>query len=175
MVNKEKTALIVGGIDFNTVQLWANGMGIQIAALPLKYLGLPLYVNKISSKDCLPLLERVTNRIKVWHSRLFSFAMCVELAKSVLTAFSIYWLSSFVLPKGVLMKVNDITNKFLYEGPILERKMHMVSMARICRKKEFDLGMIDIKIWNVRAYCGLIYKVLTQENQYGQTGLDNIC
>lgn len=42
VVNKEKTILIVGGIEVNTAQLWANGLGINTSSLPLKFLGLPL-------------------------------------------------------------------------------------------------------------------------------------
>lgn len=70
-----------------------------------------------------------------------------------------------MLPKVILRKINSLNNKFLWEGAALERKLHMASIEKVCRKKEFGgLGIIDVETWNVGAYYGLIFKALTSEN-----------
>lgn len=146
VVKKSKTSLITSSVDRNTTLLWVDGMCISTSELPLKYLGLPLCASRINSKDCLPLIERITMRIKVWHARLLSFVGRVELTKLVLISFCIYWLSSFVLPKGILAKIKELTGKFIWEGALEEKKIHMVSMKRLCKSKEAGgLNIIDIE------------------------------
>lgn len=93
---------MVGNIDENLALLWANELGVQLSPLPVKYLGVPLCSSRIRSRDCAPLLEKINGRIKFWQARLLSFAGRLELIKSVISAFCVYWLSAFVLPKAIL-------------------------------------------------------------------------
>lgn len=47
----------------------------------------------------------------------------------------------------------------------MERKLHMASINKVCRKKEYGgMGIFDVESWNIGAYCRLIYKALTSIN-----------
>lgn len=98
-LNKQKTFLMVGSIEENLATFWENELNIKLAPLLVKYLGLPLCSNRLTRKDYVPLLEKITDRIILWQSRLLYFAGRLELIKSVLMAFCIFWLSAFVLQK----------------------------------------------------------------------------
>lgn len=66
----------------------------------------------------------------------------------MLSSFSLYWLSAFVLPKSILHKVNALSNKFLWESSTIEGKIHIVSIEKVCMSKALGgLGIKDIKVW----------------------------
>ncbi|KAF5200219.1 hypothetical protein FRX31_010194, partial [Thalictrum thalictroides] len=81
---------------------FANSMGVQLVKPPVTYLGLPLTAVRISIRDCYPLVERITKRILSWKNKFLSYAGRLELVKSVLQAFHVYWARTFVLPTTVL-------------------------------------------------------------------------
>lgn len=102
--------LIVGSIDESLARLSSNELNLKLSSLPVKYLGLLLCSSTLNRKDCAPLLERIKGRIKIWYAKLLSFLDRLELIKSVPYAFCVYWLSAFVLPKYILLKVNSLNN-----------------------------------------------------------------
>lgn len=123
-INSSKTSLLTGGVDANAALLWANEMDFQCATPPIKYLGLPLCMSRLSENDCYPLIERITGKIHSWQVRFLSYAGRVELVKSVLSSLCIYWLKAFVLPKSVLGKIKSLCGKFLWECSKVTRKTH---------------------------------------------------
>lgn len=108
----QKFAIIIGSVDLNMATLQANDLGIQLSSLPIKYMGIPLCTSWLNAKECLPLFERVTTRIQSWKSRLLSHASRLEMVRLVMSSFCTYQLSSFILPKSTLYKLNAITINF---------------------------------------------------------------
>ncbi|KAL9683288.1 hypothetical protein QQ045_015108 [Rhodiola kirilowii] len=65
-INCQKSSLFLGGMSEATVA-WVEGLiGIKAAALPVRYLGLPLTSRSLSRKDCDVLMEKITSRLKCW-------------------------------------------------------------------------------------------------------------
>lgn len=146
--------LMVGSVSPNEANLRANDLGIQVAYLPTKYLGLPLCSSRINMKKCLPHFEKIMDTIKFWQSRFLSYAGRLELIKSVVSAFCTYWLCSFVLPKTILYRVKAPCNKFLWEGLKMERKLYLTSIDKLCKSKCVGgLGITDpvVGIWDPTA------------------------
>lgn len=56
-------------------------MGFQHQALPIRYLGVPLITTRLTHTDCLPLVEKITTRIKLWTSASLTYAGRLQLIK----------------------------------------------------------------------------------------------
>ncbi|KAK4383264.1 hypothetical protein Sango_2792500 [Sesamum angolense] len=80
-------------------------LGFQEGHLPIRYLGLPLISARLSFADCQPLLQKIDSRIKGWEGVQLSFAGRVQLIKSVLVSFEVYWAMAFILPKGIIKEM----------------------------------------------------------------------
>ncbi|KAL2251969.1 UNVERIFIED_CONTAM: putative mitochondrial protein [Sesamum indicum] len=86
-LNIEKSHLIISKSAQNVKEQLLGMLGFQEGHLPMRYLGLAL-----------------------------SYAGRVQLIKSVLMAFSVYWGSPFILPKGVLREIEKRLRSFLWKG-----------------------------------------------------------
>ncbi|GJT02859.1 putative reverse transcriptase domain-containing protein [Tanacetum coccineum] len=102
---------------------------------PVKYLGIPMDLNRISKSDCKVLLENVKKRIDDWRNKNLSFARRLQLIASVLNSLNAFWASIFILPQGTCKDVDKLLNvwtevaesaffrvskKALLQTPILE-------------------------------------------------------
>ena len=86
--------------------------GFKLGILPVRYLGVPLVTRRLSARDCEPLVEKITARITSWSAKLLSYAGRLQLIKSVLFSLQNYWWRNFILPKGVMIKVNKLCAGF---------------------------------------------------------------
>ena len=43
--------------------------------MPVRYLGLPIITWKLSSKDCIPLIEKITARLSTWTEGNYHFQL----------------------------------------------------------------------------------------------------
>jgi hypothetical protein len=90
-------------------------------SLPVRYLGLPLISNKLSTGDCEALIHNKTGRIDSWLSRNLSFDGRLQLLSSVSYGIQAYWSNVFILPKNVIKTLAKKFNCFLWnrgsEGP----------------------------------------------------------
>ncbi|KAF5191777.1 Zf-rvt domain-containing protein [Thalictrum thalictroides] len=164
-INSQKTTLIAGGLNDQDSQLFADTMSIQLVKPPIQYLGLPLSSTTLSIKDCYPLVEGTTKRIQGWKNMFLSNARRVELVRSVLQSFHIYWARSFILPTTVLEQVSRICIKYIWSGPQMESKMHHASRETMFfSKKEGGLNLKDSVLWNKATYYGLVFKVASRDD-----------
>src|SRR4051812_38133120 len=88
-------------------------MGVRLGSLPVRYLGVPLFSEKHTIKDCAPIIDKITARIKAWSSRFLSFAGRLQLINSILTTLYQYWCSIFLLPKKVIKSIEQLCCSFL--------------------------------------------------------------
>ncbi|KAL2230868.1 UNVERIFIED_CONTAM: hypothetical protein Sindi_1681200 [Sesamum indicum] len=83
--------------------------------LPIRYFGLPLLSSRLSLSNCQPLLMKIDQQISGWEGRAVSYAGRAQIIKSVLMALSIYWASTFILPKGVIEQIGKRLCTFLWK------------------------------------------------------------
>jgi len=67
-INHAKSSLYLSGVDLATQSRICSQLGFHQGVLPVRYLGVPLISTRLKHADCLPLLERLTARIKLWTS-----------------------------------------------------------------------------------------------------------
>ncbi|KAL0322438.1 UNVERIFIED_CONTAM: hypothetical protein Sangu_1863100 [Sesamum angustifolium] len=106
-VNPKKSHLILSKSAQHNSDRLLRVLGFQEAHLPVLYLGFPLISSRLSLSDCKPLLLKIYSRIRDWGGLQLSFAARVQLIKLVLVSFNIYWAIAFLLPKGVIGKLNN--------------------------------------------------------------------
>lgn len=72
--------------------------GFPEGHLPIRYLGALLITSRLKGSDCIPLLEKIKNKLNSWTNRHLSFAAHLTLINSVLLSSQIFWCSHFILP-----------------------------------------------------------------------------
>ncbi|KAM0837307.1 hypothetical protein ACQ4PT_061749 [Festuca glaucescens] len=85
-VNFAKTSVIPIRCEAFDVPDIVSPLGARIAALPCKFLGLPLSLRKLRKVDFQPLLDRIASRLACWKAKLLSATGRLVLLNAVLSA-----------------------------------------------------------------------------------------
>lgn len=149
--NVSKSKVFYSGESQSTKEDRSSILGFQLAGLPIKYLGLPLVSTRLKYVDCLPLSEKICNRIQSWKGRVL-WTGRLELIKSVLNSIQVFWSNCFIFPKKMITAINQRCNTFLWSGPDMKKKIHHVSWSTICSPKaEGGLGSRNLEDCNISA------------------------
>ncbi|KAG7579142.1 Reverse transcriptase domain [Arabidopsis thaliana x Arabidopsis arenosa] len=163
-VNKDKSQLFHAGLD----QIECNATvayGFPLGTLPIRYLGLPLMCRKLRIAEYEPLLEKITNKFRSWATKCLSFAGRIQLIASVIFGSINFWMSTFVLPKGCIKKIECLCSRFLWSGNIEEGRVAKVSWAALCLpKNEGGLGLRRLQEWNKTLSMRLIWRLFDQKD-----------
>ncbi|XP_077233401.1 uncharacterized protein LOC143875681 [Tasmannia lanceolata] len=134
-VNKVKSVAFYAGLGVSQKRRISHMLQIKEGKLPISYLGLPLISSRLSANDCTPLISKIRKRMQLWCCKNLAQAGRIELVKSVLSSFHIYWASSFALPKGILKQIEKIFRDFIWGGPDCIKKIHSISWSEMCKPK----------------------------------------
>ncbi|KAM0832353.1 hypothetical protein ACQ4PT_064959 [Festuca glaucescens] len=115
-VNFAKTSVIPIRCEAFDVPDIVSPLGAWIAALPCKFLGLPLSLRKLRKVDFQPLLDRIASRLACWKAKLLSAAGRLVLLNAVLSALSVYWISVHAMPAWVQKEIDRIRRAWLWRG-----------------------------------------------------------
>jgi hypothetical protein len=165
-----KSSLYLSGIDGRMRSNIIEHKGLQETMLPVKYLGVPLLSSRLTHKDCIPLLERIKTRIKMWTSSSLIYAGWLQLIKSVLFSIQVYWSSIFILPCVTITKIERILAAFLWRGSSLTTTGAKVAWNAICYPlHERRLGVKNLKTWNRAATLKHIWHLLMDKESIWTT------
>ncbi|KAG7537157.1 Reverse transcriptase zinc-binding domain [Arabidopsis suecica] len=156
-VNKDKSQLFHAGLDQDESTNLA-AYDFPVGTLPIRYLGLPLMSRKLRVAEYEPLLEKISKRFRSWAIKSLSFAGRVQLIASVIYESINFWMSTFLLPKSCIKKIESLCCRFLLTGHIDEGKGAKVSWAALCLpKSEGGLGLRRLAEWNKTLCLRLIW------------------
>ncbi|KAL0308180.1 UNVERIFIED_CONTAM: Transposon TX1 uncharacterized protein [Sesamum angustifolium] len=122
--NPQKSQLIISKAALGIRDLLLATLGFQEGHLPVRYLGLPLISARLSIADCQPLLQKIDSRIKGWEGVQISFAGRVQLIKSILISFEVYWAMAFILPKRIINEMIKLLRTFLWKGQGIRQSLY---------------------------------------------------
>lgn len=145
-VNCRKSAICFSNCSASLKSSIMNSLAIEDKYMPIKYLGIPLIPTRMKMEDCRPILDTIRNALFGWKTATLSFAGRLELLKSVVSSFHLFWSSCFLLPKQCIYLIEKHCRNFFWGCFENESKMKMVSWDNIC--KPFDrggLGIVSIK------------------------------
>jgi hypothetical protein len=95
---------------------------------------------------------------------LLSLGGRLVLINSVLTYMVMYIASFFLLPKGVLHKLDYYRSIFFWQGDSEKKKYRQVKWSVICRPKDQGrLGVHDIEVKNSALQDKWLFKALTKD------------
>ncbi|XP_074305946.1 uncharacterized protein LOC141641172 [Silene latifolia] len=125
--------------------------------LPFRYLGLPIQTTRLQKKDCDCLVDKICSKIHGYGARKFSYAGRLILVQDVLKSLCSYWASLFVLPKGIIKKVEATCRNFLWDGGPEYVRAPLVAWDKVCRtKEEGGLGLQDMKMVKTELAAGYL-------------------
>lgn len=134
------------GIPMETL---APGLDCKIGSLPISYPGLPLRAPYKSTRVWDVVEERFKKRLSLWKRQYLSKGDRLTLVKSTLSSLPTYFISLFVIPKRVCVRLEKIQRDFLWGGGALENRPHLVSWKVICAAKKYGgLGIRSLAIFN---------------------------
>ncbi|XP_057424037.1 uncharacterized protein LOC130717711 [Lotus japonicus] len=115
--------------------------------IPFTYLGLSVGANprKLSFWD--PVISRLRSRLSRWRQKSVSFGGRLTLISSVLSSIPLFYLSFYLMPKGVIQTCKRIMRTFLWGGAEGHKKLAWIKWDVVCKPKE--MGGLGIKNWNV--------------------------
>ncbi|KAJ8485323.1 hypothetical protein OPV22_017808 [Ensete ventricosum] len=162
-LNHAKSKVYVGACIDNKDHI-AQTLGVAEGNLPVPYLGLPLISTGINKASCQPIIQKIKNRISSWKNRLLSKAGRLELIRSVLTSYSIYWSHAFLLPAGLLHDIDKLLMNFFWNDTD-GKAMHMVNWDSICKPKdEGGLNLRHIRDWNKACMVKQLWDILQNKS-----------
>ncbi|KAJ9559670.1 hypothetical protein OSB04_004830 [Centaurea solstitialis] len=142
-INLRKSKLFGMGINEQEVRDWAREMGCEGGILPFVYLGLPVGASMSNIKNWAPVVEKVKKKLGSWKAKWISFGGRLTLVKSVLGSLSLYFLSLFRAPRGVIGELEKIRNRFFWGGGELGKSsLVWVKWDKVV--SSFEKGGLDI-------------------------------
>ncbi|KAL6342504.1 hypothetical protein AAG906_012100 [Vitis piasezkii] len=133
-VNLEKSELIPVG-RVTDIEDLALELGCKVGGLPSRYLGLPLGAPFKSEVvwDCVE--ERFRKRLAMWKRQYISKGGRLTLIRSTLSSLPVYFMSLFLLPRKVRLRLEKIQRDFLWGGGALEQRPHLVRWNLVCLER----------------------------------------
>ena len=135
-INLQKNEVIPIGetVDVNRATFL---FGCRVGKLPTSYLGLPLGALNKHCGVWDSIEERFKRKLVVWKKHYLSKGGRLVLLKSTLSNLLIYFMSLFVIPRKVRIRLERIQRDFLW-GALGERsKIHLVKWSNVCKAKNF--------------------------------------
>lgn len=159
-VNISKTSMFSCGVSEDKLERFNTVFGLSQAKLPIRYLGLPLSSKKLSIKDYDPLLLQIKKKLGSWTSKTLTMAGRLTLISSVIAGITGFWMSAFLLPKGVMRKINSLCSSFLWHGTIGISTGAKVAWEDLSTpKNEGGLGLRDLKVCNETCILKLLWMI----------------
>lgn len=115
VTNFNKTQIYIASLNLVETATIAN-YGFTTGSLPVRYLGLPFMSRKIRVSEYEPLLDKNRCRFIGWTVKKLSYAGRLQLIASVITGTVIFWITTFVLPKCCIQKLESLCLRFLWAG-----------------------------------------------------------
>nr|GEZ75839.1 RNA-directed DNA polymerase, eukaryota [Tanacetum cinerariifolium] len=122
-INLHKRKLMGIGVSSNVVAAAASLIGCSILTAPFNYLGVKVGSNMSRITSCDNVISKVSSRLSKWKLKFLSIGGRISFLKSVLTSISLYHMSIFKVPIGVLNHLKSIRPNFFYGVDGSDRKL----------------------------------------------------
>jgi hypothetical protein len=160
-INFHKSELYCYGAAKNFEHDYARLFGRKTGNTPFKYLGIPMHHMKLSNKDWIIIEEKFQKKLSSWKGKLLSVGGRLVLINSVL---AMYMLSFFVLPKGVLRKLDYYCSRFYWQCDEHKKKYRLTKWSILCRPKDCGgLGIQNLEIQNRCLLSKWLFKLINEE------------
>ncbi|XP_074291655.1 uncharacterized protein LOC141618445 [Silene latifolia] len=175
IVNASKSEVVFCGVTDSLKNDIIQISGYQEGKLPFKYLGIPIQPGRLNRVDCNVLIEKIVSKVRGIGARKLSYAGRLVLINSIFNTLHNYWASIFLIPKGVIKRIEAICRNFLWCGESEYNRTPLVSWHDICfSKKEGGLGIQNTGVWNVASVGKLVHWLFTKADRLWVLWIDHV-
>ena len=113
---------------------------------PIRYLGIPLGLQKLSKNVLQPLVDKVASRLPSWKAGLLNHAGRTVLIRSTLSAIPIHTAMAVKISPWVIKCIDGYRRGFLWSGAKDAKRGHSwLAWLRVCRPTDLGgLGIVDL-------------------------------
>ncbi|KAL0293865.1 UNVERIFIED_CONTAM: hypothetical protein Sangu_3229700 [Sesamum angustifolium] len=145
-INQAKSAFIPGRKANLIANRIKNITGFSMKALPITYLGAPLYKGNKRKALYENLIDKVRNRISGWENCHLSYGGRLLLIKTVLSSMPIYLLQVLNPPVSTIQKLERLFARFFWGSTTEQRKIHWTKWHNVCfPTDEGGLGIRNLR------------------------------
>ncbi|XP_074271472.1 uncharacterized protein LOC141595407 [Silene latifolia] len=156
-MNNEKSEVYYNEVSSELKNDIHQATGFVEGSLPFRYLGVPIQAGRLSQLECNALVERMVNRIRSIGEKKLSYAGRLVLINSVLNTLYSYWAGMFIIPKGVIRRIEGICRNFLWDGSSDYHRVPLVVWEKVTLPKdEGGLGIKKAELCNITAVAKLV-------------------
>jgi len=164
VMNPEKSQIFICGVSDQLKNEIVQLLGFSEGALPVRYLGVPLISARSNSKDCLPIVQNVRQRIDSWVNKSLSYAGRVQLVNAVLFHLQVFWSGVFIIPSQVMKQIEACCRNFVWTGTWSQVGIPLVSWKQICLpRNERGLGVKQLREWNRAFMSKHVWNLVTED------------
>lgn len=114
--------------------------------------------------NCTPLMEKITTKIQLWTRSSLTYAGRLQLIKSVLFSYQVFWSTMFLLPCKVVKRIESMMTAFLWKGRHSNAGVKVAWEALCYPKEEEGLGLKRLKVWNKAVILKHIWSLASRRN-----------
>jgi hypothetical protein len=122
--------------------LYAELFGYNQDEFLIRYLGILIHFQRLTNVELKIVEERLQLRLSSWKGKLLSIGGRLVLINSALSNMVLYMLSFFLLPKGVLSRLDFFRSRFFWQGDTEKKKYRLAKWSVACHTK--DQGGLSI-------------------------------
>ncbi|GKU98851.1 hypothetical protein SLEP1_g11790 [Rubroshorea leprosula] len=163
-INYNKSTSIGINVDTKEINHFACFLHCKPGKLPLLYLGMPVGASLRKKSTWSTQVANFERKLTGWNNRFLSIGGRIVCINSVLSSPPVFLMSAYLIPMGVIKKIDSIRRAFLWGGCELPKKIAWVGWEKICKnKKDGRLGIKDLRRFNL-ALLGKWWSRLTDES-----------
>ncbi|XP_074299526.1 uncharacterized protein LOC141630645 [Silene latifolia] len=149
-INKIKSDIYINGMTTYVEAQILSISGFKKGSFPFTYLRVDISYKRLTNHQCNKLVDKMELRIHSWGEKQLSYAGRLMLVKTVLTQLHCYWARIYLIPKGVIHKVDSICRNYLWSGNDGYHRVPAVSWDNCCQSKiNGGLGINNCHVWNI--------------------------
>lgn len=114
--NLAKSSACLIRCDVDSIQGMLQIINCPVACFPIRYLGLPLSLERLTKMDLRPYVNRVAGHLPTWKASLLRRVGRLVLINSTLTATAIYLMLVLDLPPWFLACIDKLCRGFFWCG-----------------------------------------------------------
>jgi hypothetical protein len=115
-INFHKSELFYFGEAQQEAGIYADIFGCGQGQFLIRYLGIPIHYRRLTLAEWKVVEERLQKHLSSWKGKLLFLGGRLVLINSVLTNMVLYMISFFLLPKGVLHRLDYYRSRFFWQG-----------------------------------------------------------
>jgi hypothetical protein len=163
-INFHKSELYCLGDAQDDAAIYAELFGCGQGQFPIRYLGILIHYRRLTIVEWKIVEEILQKQLSSWKGKLLSLEGRLVLINSVLTNMVLYMIYFFLLPKGVLHKLDYYRSRFFWQGDSEKKKCQLVKWSIVCRPKDQGgLEVHDLEVKNSALLGKWLFKLLIED------------